>query len=213
MLWPSIEFVIYLGLTLAPGLSPRATLTLLSCLVSHFSFSHRRDKFKFFFQQKMAPYLSSQLSVALFLVRVRWPVAYFLFLLSFPFSIFQICGNDNWSTLNTLDSTIPSLVVSASQDADGYAISRQNNLELHLGCHTCWLSYFTLVYLWCKRTGGRADGHVITKISRMGRLPHFRRYGATLARVELRYDLVLNNILKLLKKKSKVSSFLMSDNF
>ena len=54
---------------------------------------------------------------------------------------------------------------------------------------------------------------MITKISRMGRLPHFRRYGAMLARVELRYDLVLNNILKLLKKKSKVSSFLMSDNF
>ena len=23
----------------------------------------------------------------------------------------------------------------------GYAISHQNNLELHLGCHTCWLSY------------------------------------------------------------------------
>ena len=31
---------------------------------------------------------------------------------------------------------IDSLVVSASQDAGGYAISRQNNLELHLGCHT-----------------------------------------------------------------------------
>ena len=32
---------------------------------------------------------------------------------------------------------IDSLVVSALQDAGGYAISRQNNLELHLGCHTC----------------------------------------------------------------------------
>ena len=30
-----------------------------------------------------------------------------------------------------------SLVVSASQDTGGYAISRQKNLELHLGCHTC----------------------------------------------------------------------------
>ena len=27
-------------------------------------------------------------------------------------------------------------IVSALQDAGGYAISRQNNLELHLGCHT-----------------------------------------------------------------------------
>ena len=32
---------------------------------------------------------------------------------------------------------IDSLVVSPSQDAGGYAISRQINLELHLGCHTC----------------------------------------------------------------------------
>ena len=32
---------------------------------------------------------------------------------------------------------IDSLVVSALQDAGGYAISLQNNLELHLGCHTC----------------------------------------------------------------------------
>ena len=31
---------------------------------------------------------------------------------------------------------IDSLVVSTLQDAGGYAISRQNNLELHLGCHT-----------------------------------------------------------------------------
>ena len=48
------------------------------------------------------------------------------------------------------------LVVSAFQDAGGYAISRQNNLELHLGCHTCWLNYFTLVCLWCGRTVSRA---------------------------------------------------------
>ena len=32
---------------------------------------------------------------------------------------------------------VDSFVVSALQDASGYAISRQNNLELHLGYHTC----------------------------------------------------------------------------
>ena len=32
---------------------------------------------------------------------------------------------------------IDSLVVSALQDAGGYAISRQNNIVLHLGCFTC----------------------------------------------------------------------------
>ena len=31
---------------------------------------------------------------------------------------------------------IDSLAASALQEASGYAISRQNNLELHLGCHT-----------------------------------------------------------------------------
>ena len=53
---------------------------------------------------------------------------------------------------------IDSFVVSALQDAGGYVISRQNNLELHLGCHSCRLSYFTLVCLWCGRTVSRAGG-------------------------------------------------------
>ena len=77
-----------------------------------------------------------------------------------------------------------SVFVFASQDEGGYAFSRQNNLELHLGSNTCWVSYFTFVCLWCRWTadGGRAYGQVITKISRMGRLPHFPRYGTTLAR-------------------------------
>ena len=33
---------------------------------------------------------------------------------------------------------IDSLAASVLQEAGGYAISRQNNLELNLGCHTCW---------------------------------------------------------------------------
>ena len=41
------------------------------------------------------------LSLALFLVEIRWPVAYFLF-----FSVFQICGHDNKSKLNTLDNKV-----------------------------------------------------------------------------------------------------------
>ena len=39
-------------------------------------------------------------------------------------------------------------------------ISPPNNLELHLGCHACWLSYF--------------NGHVITKLS------NFLTHGAPL---------------------------------
>ena len=44
------------------------------------------------------------------------------------------------------------------------------------------------------RTDDRAYGHVITKFSRMGRLPHFITYGAPptralRVRVELRYNI------------------------
>ena len=76
---------------------------------------------------------------------------------------------------------IDSLVVPALQDASGYAISHQNNFELYLGYHTCWLSYFTLVWLCCGRTVRRSVyGHVISKFSRMGRLLHFLTHGIPL---------------------------------
>ena len=60
---------------------------------------------------------------------------------------------------------------------------------MHLGCHTCWLSYFTLVYLWCGRTVARAGGrsvygHVITKFSRMAR---FLTHGAPLLSYKRRF--------------------------
>ena len=52
---------------------------------------------------------------------------------------------------------IDSLVVSSSQDAGSYATSRQNNLDLHLGCHTCRLSYF-YIGMPVVRTDGLAVG-------------------------------------------------------
>ena len=143
------------------------------------------------FFQKIAPYLLLQLSVAFFLVELRWPVADFIFSLYSKFVDMTII---NLSLIQRIQKQFPlsvfvligSLVVSASQDADGYAISRQNNLVLYLGCHTCWLSYFTLVYLWYGPTVGQAYGHVITKISRMGRLPNFLTHGAPLSALRAR---------------------------
>ena len=88
---------------------------------------------------------------------------------------------------------IDSLAVSALQDAPGsYAISRQTNLELHLGCH--WLPYLSIELFYIGlpvvrtggRAGGRAYGHVISKFCRMGRLLHFLTHGALLR--ELRYS-------------------------
>ena len=139
-----------------------------------------------FFQQ-IAPYLLLWLSVALFLVELRWPVANFIFSLYSKFVdmkvnltyILQTTRIQKQFPLSVF-VFINSLVVSASKDADGYTISRQNNLVLHLGCHTCWLSYFTLVCLSFGRTVGRAYGYMITKISRMGRLPNLLTHGGPL---------------------------------
>ena len=50
----------------------------------------------------------------------------------------------------------------------------KQNLELHLGYHTCWLSHFTIVCLWCRRMVSEQS-----QFSWMGRLPHFLSYGAT----------------------------------
>ena len=60
--------------------------------------------FTLFFKRKNVSffYLSLQISVALFLVELRWPAAYFLF-----FSVFLLLYilNGNLSKLNTLDNT------------------------------------------------------------------------------------------------------------
>ena len=83
---------------------------------------------------------------------------------SFSLSEFLLYIPNLWSKLNTLDNTDTETISTfrfrlhwlLRCDTCGYAISRQNNLELHLGCHTCWLSYFTLVCLWCGLTGVRS---------------------------------------------------------
>ena len=90
--------------------------------------------------------------------------------LCFSCSIFQICGHDNLSKFNTLDN-MDTETISAFRFRLYWLFCclcftrrqwlcdfRQNNLELLLGCHTCWLSYFTLVCLWCGRTVSRAGG-------------------------------------------------------
>ena len=65
---------------------------------AHFHLGGRYKISMLFFQQKNVPfvfYVSLYLSVALFLVELRWPVAYFLFFFFSLFLLFQICGHDN----------------------------------------------------------------------------------------------------------------------
>ena len=114
-------------------------------------------------------FISRSKPLSPFFVELHWPAAHFLFFSVFLLLYLPNCGHDNLSKLNTSDNTvqkqfplsvfffIDSFVVSAYKTpVTIHAISCQNNLELHLGYHTCWLSYFTLVYLWCGRTVGRA---------------------------------------------------------
>ena len=140
----------------------------------HFSFFHRRYGISIlFFQQKMSPLLfisrSRSLSPFFSLSFAGLPPT-----LSFLFHSVALYSKFVDMTINlslTLQTTriqiqfalsvfvfIDSLSASVLQDAGGYAISRQNNLELHFGCQTCQLSYFTLVCLWCRQTVSRAVG-------------------------------------------------------
>ena len=168
--------------------------TLVAARISHFLTATK--KFSCCSSNKIiAPYLALQLSVALFLLELRWPVAHFIFSLYSKFVDMTINLSLMLQTTRiqkqfplSIFVFIDSLVVSASQDVGGYAISHQNNLELHLGCHTCWLRYFTLVCLWC---GRRACCHVITKISRMGRLTNFLTHGAPLCTLRARGALLI----------------------
>ena len=122
----------------------------------HFSFHHRRYKI-FFFKSPSSFFSLSLAGLA----------PSFSFCLSFSCSICQICGHDNLSELNTLGNT-DTEKISAFRFRLYWLFcclcftrrrfSRQDNLELHFGCHTCWLSYFTLVCLWCGRTVSRAVG-------------------------------------------------------
>ena len=64
-----------------------------------------------------------------------------------------------------------------------------------------WVAYLSIELFYIgmpvQRTdGGRAYGHVITKISRRGRLPHFLRYGATLAILSLFFYIFSSSIDK-----------------
>ena len=84
-------------------------------------------------------YLSLKTSVALFLVELRWPAAHSLFFSAFL--LFYILNLWTWQLIltkrfrqhgyrnNFRFPLIDSLVVSALQEAGGYAISRQNNLD------------------------------------------------------------------------------------
>ena len=148
----------------------------------HFLFSHCRYKIvMLFFQQKKCLLCCLSLSLSPFfsLSFNGLPPTFAFLCLSFPLFSKFVDMTINLSLI--LQTTriqkqfplfvfvfIVYLVVSALHDSGGYAISRQNNLDLRLGCHTCRSELF-YIGIPVVRTDGRSLGHVITKFYRMGR--------------------------------------------
>ena len=118
-----------------------------------------------FFQQKMAPYLSPLLSVALFFVELRWSyVAYFLCL---SLSLYSKFVDMTINLRLILNQTIFAFRFHIYCLFSWLSFTKRGWLcdfppkehRVTFGLPTCRLSYFTLVYLWC---GRMADGRTVT---------------------------------------------------
>ena len=85
-----------------------------------------------------------------------WPLVFHIFSPPLWISMFSFLRNSS-----PLKTTRLGCCFFLSKSPGGHVIS----FQIHLGCHTCWLSYFTLVWLWYGRTVARSSllGHVITK--------------------------------------------------
>ena len=79
---------------------------------------------------------------------------------------------------------VDSFVISALQEAGGYAISRQNIFEFLFGLPYLLIELFYIGMPVVRTDGLSVYGHVITKFSRMGRLLYFLTHGAPLVRFE-----------------------------
>ena len=119
-----------------------------------------------------------------------WPLAFLIFspplwITMFFFlrnssPLFSITRSSSFSVIhvsvnieNNAEKDTTFLLFFLSKSLGGHVISFQINLELHLGCHTCWLSFY--IGMTVVRTDGRAVG---LRSRRMGRLPHSLSYGA-----------------------------------
>jgi len=94
---------------------------------------------------------SPLLNFYVFLPKNRNSCPLFLISRSSFFSVIQVSVDIK----NNVGKDTTLLFFFLSKSPGGHPISFQINLELHLGCHTCWLSSFILVCPWCGRTGGR----------------------------------------------------------
>ena len=101
--------------------------------------------------------------------------------------LFSITGSSSFSVIhvsvnikNNFEKDTTLLLFFISWSLGGHAISFQINPWVAFGCHTGWL--FILHWYACGAdglSGGRSVyGHLITKFSRMGSLPHLLTHGA-----------------------------------
>ena len=117
--------------------------------------------------------------------------------LTFSCPIFQICGHDNYSELNTLENT-DTETISAFRLFSCLYFTRRRWLcdfpskqpRVAFGLPYLFIELFNIGMPVVCVCGQSVYGHVVTKISRIGSLPHFLTLGAPLRALrarELRY--------------------------
>ena len=126
-----------------------------------------------------------------------WPLAFLIFspplwismffFLRNSSPLFSITRSSSFSVIhvsvnikNNAEKDTTLLLFFLSKSPGSPVISVQIKPWVAFGLPYLLIELFTLVCLWCGRTVARSVyGHVITKFSRMGRLPHFLSYGAS----------------------------------
>ena len=125
-----------------------------------------------------------------------WPLAFLIcspplwismfFFLGNSSPLFSITRSSSFSVIhvsvnikNNAEKDTTLLLFSSSKTSGGHVISFEIKPWVAFGLPYLLIELFYIGMLWCGRTVARSVyGHVITKFSRMGRLPHFLSYGA-----------------------------------
>ena len=120
-------------------------------------------------------FLTAALTFLFFSLRNSSPL--FSITRSSSFSVIHVSVNIK----NNAEKDTTLLLFFLSKSPGGHVISFQIKPWVAFGLPYLLIELF-YIGMPVVRTDGRAYGHVITKFSRMGRLPHFLNYGAPLTR-------------------------------
>ena len=126
--------------------------------------------------------------------------SFMFFFLQHSSLVFSVTHSSSFSVIhvsvnieNNVEKDETLLLFFLSKSPGGHSISFQIKPWVAFRLPYLMVELFYIGILWCGwplgRSGGEpVYGHMITKFSRMGSLPHFLTYGAPLLAQELRYN-------------------------